>query len=146
MTLDEFITQGIIDKALSGAPQRLHVKEPGFSTLYVRIVQRMAAGKLWPVVLDLSSIEAKKPGYGAFKALVKAVRKKYPLLPIYIENVLTPQFAIGLKKMHFINLGPDFSPCFFLPPGELYDQAKRRTLISDDERPIQESAASRNTR
>lgn len=136
MTLDEFILKGLALQALTGASQRAHVARPGFSTLYVRISQRQLLGRLWKPVLDLSSLEARKPGKGAFKKLFKHLRDKYKGLPLYVENVLNPRFEVGLRKMGFVDLGPDYSPCFFLPPEEHHDQAERRDVERDDSGPV----------
>lgn len=118
MTLDDFIISAVARQALTGAPQRLHVKRPGFNTLYVRITERQLLGRSWKPVLDLSSADATKPGKGAFKKLLAHLKEKYPTLPLYAENVLNPRLAEGLRKRGFIDLGPEGSPCMFLPPEE----------------------------
>lgn len=124
MNLEQFIVRGLEYLALHHLPTRAHVKEPGFKTLYVRITKRRLLDREWNAVLDLSSIETVKRGKGTFKKLFKRLRKDHPCLPLYVENVLAPQFDKGLERMGFINLGPDYSPCFFFPPTEVYEKEK----------------------
>lgn len=144
MTLDDFIISAIARQALTGHPQRLHVKQPGFSTLYVRITQRTVLGRTWKPVLDLSSADATHPGKGAFKKLLSHLKEKYPTLPLYAENVLNEKLVVGLRKRGFIDLGPEGSPCMFLPPEEHHDQEERRDVQRNDEGPVQDASRARH--
>ena len=89
-TLDEFII-----RAQRSWPRNAHVKEPGFTSLYVRVSRRSLEGRLRPMI-DLAEIVARYPGRGTFEPrfsvmLVSRLRFKanpidrssYYLLPDY---------------------------------------------------------------
>lgn len=105
-TLDDFL------KLKRDFPRNGYVREAGFKSLYVRKSARWLEGKRREV-LDLASLVAKKPGNGAFKALVARLRREYPRLHLYVENVLNPKFAPGLIRMGF---KPDLDNqlCYYL--------------------------------
>lgn len=119
MNLEQFIAQ--THPAIRGMQsRRAHVNAQGFSQLYVRRTTRYFGDEHHLDVLDLATMDALKPGKGAFKRLVKSLTTHYPGLTLYVENVLTPQFQQGLVKMGFLvaDEGHGISPCYYLPPRE----------------------------
>jgi hypothetical protein len=112
LTLEQFIQQA---KLSWPQRQRRHLQEPEFSYLYVRYTGRYILGKACQPVLDIASIEARKPGKGAFTRLLQQIRTSHPELPIFIEAVINPRFGDKLKALGFQDVGPDLSPCFYMP-------------------------------
>ena len=110
MTLIQFIEN---DKGI----RNMWVREKGFSSLYVRLCRRYIHGNVVSNVLDIASVEASKPGNGAFTKLIERIRKRYPYLTIYIENVLNPRFAVKIMHLGFQrdNTTPDELPSYFKP-------------------------------
>jgi hypothetical protein len=99
-------------------PRAMYLKEPGWKGLYVRHTQRILAGQKRECI-DLASMVAAKPGNGLFKALVQRIRTEYPMLPIYIESVMTERFCEGLRRMGFEPERPgevDLPLSFYLLP------------------------------
>lgn len=95
-------------------PRNQHVSHPDWKTLYVRVTKRALDGEIRDPVIDLANIEAKRPGKGAFRALVADLRKMYPQAWIFVESVQPERFKEGLLRMCFIQR--DGEPSFFLPP------------------------------
>jgi hypothetical protein len=110
MSIDEFLRSGL---------RNSHVREAGFSTLYVRYGERYLAGKKYKT-LDLASIEATVPGTGAFKQLVWRLRTHYPHLALFVENVMVLQFEEGLERLGFKREpaygSGSFASCFYMLP------------------------------
>lgn len=97
ITLDEFITR---THDINRYTSNSYVTEPGFKTLYVRRGPRYFDIE-WYDTLDIASIEACHPGQSTFKALITRLRREYPLLTLYVENVQTERFEAGLVRMAF---------------------------------------------
>ena len=96
MKLSEFIEQ-----ARKGGRRNMHVRFPGFDTLYVRWSVRTLDGFEASPCLDLSSASATYPGNGAFTKLYRYLRIFHPDLWLFAENVLTPRFRKSLERMGF---------------------------------------------
>jgi len=111
MNLDQFIETAKTQHRL-----RMHIFEPGFSTLYVRYTKRWIQGVAYYPVLDLASLEVEEKNRGAFTKLFNRIRSEYPALPLYVENVLTFRFGEKLESLGFVNVGPEICPCYFLKP------------------------------
>lgn len=112
-TLEEFIR----DRKLGSLwPVRSYVKHPGFSSLYVRLTKRFLGGNLVEPVLDIASLEAKKPGRGAFTELHNWLRKEFPELWIYIEIVHNERFREKLLRMGYTLQKSGESFCYYMPP------------------------------
>jgi len=106
MGIDELI------KSYRGTGVREWIDHEGFDALYVRVCKRYINNEHIEVI-DLANLSAKDPGNGAFKALVKYLRDKYPEFIIHVESVLTKRFSDGLLRMGFV---PTHLPgCFYLP-------------------------------
>lgn len=123
MTLEQFLVavyRPILEypemSRISTMQRNAYVKERGFINLYVRISHRYIDGKVRGPVLDIANVETRVKGRGTFTKLLVRLRKKRPELPIFIENVLSERFAKGLEKRGLINMGPEITPCFYLPP------------------------------
>lgn len=116
MTLDEFITQ-----ESSRWVRNAHVQEPDFNTLYVRWgYHRIGNDKGVAQCFDIANIEAKHPGKGAFKNLVKRIHKMLPpKIPIYVECVMTEHFVQGLLRMGFRRLDSELPSDFVLDRGDI---------------------------
>lgn len=99
MNIFEFIDSRIARPTVW--PRNQHVSHPDWNTLYVRVTKRPLDGEIRDPVIDLASIEAKRPGKGAFRALVTDLRKMYPQAAIFIESVLGDRFQEGLRRMGF---------------------------------------------
>lgn len=114
-SLAEFI-KGAHQKYESlGFPSNEYVKEPGFKALYVRYGRRLAHGEVHAPVLDIANVEVLKEGRGTFTSLVHRLRRDYPELGLFVENVLSPRFAAGLEHMGFKKVMVGESMCFFMP-------------------------------
>lgn len=72
----------------------------GFHEIYVRVGKRYIGDQLVDTI-DLANLNAKNPGSGAFKNLVKYLEGTYPEYTIYVESVLTQRFCDGLLRMGF---------------------------------------------
>jgi hypothetical protein len=107
-TLDAFIVQ-----ALSSWPHNAWVREPGFASLYVRISKRTISGET-RTVLDLASMEAKKPGKGNLTKLVTRLREAYPDLPLYVECVVNPRLPTMLVDRLGFTPDPNSPDSFYL--------------------------------
>jgi hypothetical protein len=92
-TLDEFLE----DENL----HRSYVTEPGFSSLYLRKSIRYINSKPYENVLQIANCTAETPGDGAFTALIEKIELKWSG-PIFIEQVLSERFAVGLLKLGFV--------------------------------------------
>lgn len=111
-TLEEFLSKGY------GIGRNSYVKFPGFRSLYMRFTERYINGRR-QVTIDLASLEATRPGNGAFRALVAELCAKHPAHTIYVENVLTTRFCEGLERMGFRKQtwgdgAPDGAPSYFM--------------------------------
>lgn len=82
------------------------VKHPEFKSLYVR------KGKSYGNAIQIASIEARKPGKGAFTRLIAWLRENYPDRPIFLENILNERFEAHLMKVGFVPA--DFPTCYLL--------------------------------
>lgn len=80
---------------------RSHTRHRRFSELYVRHGWRALKPGFFFRPLEIARIEAVETGKGAFKELFAQLKKRYPLLPIYVESVLTQQFKNGLLRLGF---------------------------------------------
>lgn len=104
-----------LEKFLESSDRNAWVTHEGFSELYVRRTQRKGF-----VTIDLANFSALEPGKGAFTALVKHLRKRYPGLAIYVESVLNARFDAKLVRMGFEctldGIEPGHGRCFFLSP------------------------------
>ena len=109
-TLDAFITH-----ALTKRPTNSYVKEPGFSSLYVRVAKRYIEGKM-QTTIDLANMTASRPGNGAFTRLVERLRIQYDLI-IYVECVLNPRLPAKLERMGFVQHND--SDSYYLLPGKM---------------------------
>lgn len=99
-TLDNFISHA--QKCAIG--MNSYVREPGFQNLYVRYLKRRyihTHAAYAENVLDLANMNATTPGSGAFTTLVERLRKDYPEMSLYVENVLNPRFGEKLLRMGF---------------------------------------------
>lgn len=119
MTLQEFIKEGKSHKVL-----RAHLKVPGFKVAYFRFRNEGFLddnSKVGPI-LDIASIEARTPGKGFFRKLIKKIRKDHPEMHIKVESVMTPEFRSGLRRMGFRMLQDTcedtMAPNFFLAAKE----------------------------
>ena len=111
--LDDFIAQALTKQW----PANAYVKEPGFSSLYVRIAKRYIDGEM-QTTIDLANMTASRPGKGAFTKLVERLRAQYGLI-IYVECVLNPRFEAKLVRMGFVqHTQHDPSSYYLLPEGE----------------------------
>lgn len=117
MTLDDFIKEGLRPDTHWRA-KRAHVEERGFSELYVRISQRFIHNQWFRPTLDIATVEVKDKGKGTFSKLVRRIRERHPLLPIYVESVIMERFQKKLERLGFENVGPDLAPSFFLHPSK----------------------------
>ena len=111
-TLDEFIA-----RASKKFPHNSWVREPGFTALYVRVSQRWIEGER-RTMIDLASIEAKRPGRGVFTKLVTRLRSQYPEFGLFVESILTERFEQGLSRMGFKLHGITTNDCpsYYLLP------------------------------
>lgn len=100
-------------------PRNADVWEPGFDVLYVRLGNRWIGE--WEHCLQVARIQAKRPGRGCFKALVRRLQTEFPQLPIYVENVLSLRFRRGLLRMGFVEVpgqSNSHSPSYILKQGK----------------------------
>lgn len=118
MTLDEFI------KASKSKPfgGNSYVDEEGFESLYVRFGTRVIAGMRRDNVLDLANFTVTDKGKGTFTAFISRLRKDYPDMWLYVENVLNPRLPAKLVTLGFTKIrvtsGFEGPPCFVLIPEE----------------------------
>lgn len=107
MTLDEFIERGLCKLENLGWPSNSHVEEPGWDTLYVRLTRRLVDGVYYQPVLDLANLVVVEElrGTGVFTKTVEKIRKTWPDLHIYVENVLEPRFDRHLTKEGYCRVG-----------------------------------------
>lgn len=117
-TLDEFIADRN-DPLLRGGA-RAYIREPGFSSLYVRMGPRTLNGTAHRVVLDLASIEVEEDlrGRGILTALIE--RLQAVGIIIYVESVVNDRLAAWLPRNGFAVSEIDRSgrSFFRLPPKE----------------------------
>lgn len=106
-TLDEFIARGP-----DQWPRNSYVREPGFSTLYVRWGRHALDGEVL-ICLDLANMTARHEGKGTFKRLVARLREQHPSVPLFVESVLNEQLIPGLLRLGFETV-PDAMPPSFL--------------------------------
>jgi hypothetical protein len=112
-----------IDEFMKAKERNLHLKQKGFSTLYVRKGRRIINGSDYSKVLVLASLKAQKPGAGAFTNLLNHLRERYPNWGLYVENVFNKQFGRYLIRQGFQSeIYPDqffdAPTSYFLPPKE----------------------------
>ena len=116
VTLDAFI-RGHHHIVKPKIQRNLYVAHRDWKTLYVRYSRRFIEGVWWNRVIDLATIEAKNPGKGAFFRMVRAIRRRYPDLGIYVECVVTARFSEHLKQRGFVCTSPDLDwGSYFLQP------------------------------
>jgi hypothetical protein len=77
------------------------VKAEGWRNLYVRLTRRSLPTGFYDPVLDLASLEVRKPGTGTFTRLIERLRRDYPNLTIYVENVWNQRFQRKLVSLGF---------------------------------------------
>jgi hypothetical protein len=104
MTLGQFIASG---------GRNAWVKAPGFEGLYVRRGPRILNGERFDLVLDLATMNASKPGRGAFTRLVTQLHPRHIL---YVENALEERFQAKLLRMGFRRASTPM--CFYLLIGD----------------------------
>ena len=107
--LDAFIAQALT----KDWPANSYVREPGFSSLYVRVAKRYIDGEM-QTTIDLANMTASRPGNGAFTRLVERLMAQYRLI-IYVECVLNPRLAAKLIRMGFVQHKHDSSSYYLLP-------------------------------
>jgi hypothetical protein len=112
-TLDEFVNKKLSSWDTSW-PKNSYVTEQGFKSLYIRVTDRYIAGKKRKTI-DLANLTATTPGSGAFTKLVEKLKKQYPQLTIFVENVLSRRFAVKLILMGF-EIREHEPRCFYLLP------------------------------
>lgn len=107
-----------IDEFMKSDKRNLHLKQKGFSTLYVRKGRRIVQSGDYPKVLDLASLKAQKPGACAFTNLLNHLRKQYPDWGLYVENVFNEQFGQYLIRQGFLpeTYLTDGPMSYFIPP------------------------------
>lgn len=118
MTLDEFVRHGIGRMTQKGVGVNAHVKEPGFTTLYLRVTRRYMGGVSYEPVLDIADVTVREDwrGCGIFTDLLDRIRETYPTLHLYIENVLNGRLQKHLERYGFAVVAPRLDPpCYFLP-------------------------------
>lgn len=87
-------------------PRNSDVKARGFRRLYVRkgplflCIPPSSVGELVANLLQLASLEATRPGHGAFTTLLAHIDEHLGC-NIYVENVLNPRFATHLPRAGF---------------------------------------------
>lgn len=69
------------------------VSHPDFELLYARVCWRYEAGG---VAIVLAALEASEPGRGAYRRLIKELRRLYPDYPIIAESVISERLAMHL--------------------------------------------------
>jgi hypothetical protein len=108
LTLDEFIAAK--DGTVCCGHDRAWVKEDGFGSLYVRKVRRYfrvdGKPKICTNVFELATIDAERPGNGAFTRLVEKLERVWDG-PIFVESVLSERFAAALVRMGFVPVYPE---------------------------------------
>lgn len=109
--LDAFITQALS----KDWPANSYVKEPGFSSLYVRVAKRYIEGEMLTTI-DLANMTASRPGKGAFTKLVERLSSQYKLI-IYVECVLNHRLIGKLVRMGFLQHNDSNS--YYLLPGKM---------------------------
>jgi hypothetical protein len=120
MTLDEFIRDGSTRLAATGLASRLHITEPDFNVLYVRITRRHVNGAEYRPVLDVADVNVRgdRRGRGVFTTFLDRVRDQYPALHLFVENVIEERFQKHLERYGFVVVEPRLDPpCYFLPAG-----------------------------
>jgi hypothetical protein len=118
MTLDEFIAESVERLTASNVASRMHIKEPGFDVLYVRLARRCIDGVAHKPVLDIAdaAVQTTHRGRGVFTDFLDRVRDQYPALHLYVENVMEERFQKHLERYGFTVVEPRLDPpCYFLP-------------------------------
>lgn len=92
-TLDKFLEEENLDRS--------YVLESGFSSLYLIKGIRYINSRLYENVLQIANCTAETPGFGAFTALIEKLEQKWNG-PIFVEEVLSEQFAVGLLRLGFV--------------------------------------------
>lgn len=100
LTLDVFIQQGMAHNGVLRT-NNAYVQALGFSRFYVRFTEHWIDKVKYFPCLDISNIEARKPGSGAWTRLMKRLPAEYPDLSFYVESVQSQQFAEHLLKTGF---------------------------------------------
>jgi len=96
-----------LEEFLGNEMDRSYIADPNFNSLYLRkgsryIHEQFAdKAKLHRDVLQIGNIAAATPGKGAFKRLLEKMENLWGG-PIYVENVMSSQFACGLLKLGFL--------------------------------------------
>lgn len=98
-TLAEFIAIGKKAKRAN-----LHIREPGFATLYVRYGRRILDHTVYYDVFDISSVEVEERlrGTGVFTRFVEKFLKDYPGVHIYVENAAPRLGLLLLRRLGFV--------------------------------------------
>lgn len=75
---------------------RQHLREPGFTTLYVRKSKRRG------IDIELASVTARKPGSGALTKLLDRLEPRYTVL---FESVLSKRLVAYLERRGYTRWG-----------------------------------------
>ena len=97
---------------------RAWIKSPGLE-IYVRVTERMV-GDARVQTLEIASVNASKRGKGTFSTWLIGFEALADKLnrAVYVENVLTEQFALFWQnRPNYIQLAGE-SPSFYRPPKE----------------------------
>lgn len=98
-------------------PKNSYVRYPGFKNLYVRkgdIGVQLNGEEFYRCtnVVTIASVDAARPGKGAFTGLVKhLVDQEYA---IYVENVHNERFRVKLKQLGFVKVNEEAGPNYLL--------------------------------
>ena len=117
MTLDEFIQDNLTRLVEHNLAARAHLKEPNFDALYVRLTRHYIGGVVYRPVLDIADVSVRKGhrGRGIFTDFLDRVRDTYPMLHLYVENVMNDRFQKHLERYGFTVVEPRIeSPCYVL--------------------------------
>jgi len=118
MILDEFIRESLVRVTEQNVASRAHIKEPNFDTLYVRLTRHYIDGVAYRPVLDIADVNVRENqrGRGIFTDFLDRVREQYPVLHLYVENVMEARFQKHLERYGFAVVEPRLDPpCYFLP-------------------------------
>ena len=102
MTLEEFLSVALTQWANTNA----WLDEPEWRQLYVRygplsVMRADGSSLMVEHALHLANIAALEPRTGAFGRLVRRAEQHSPTLPIYVENLSDPKFAVKLPELGF---------------------------------------------
>lgn len=73
-------------------PRAAHVVHEDFANLYVRAYKQ---------TITIAVVQSKEPGRGAWRRLVRSLRRAYPNVYLYVESVGNLAFAQHLRQTGF---------------------------------------------